>query len=357
MGQHIEQIKHYFNNEEDVPSDLLFVNVAYDRQLVDVFDEFGFPKGNIDITDRGKLLRLLENLRNSNYKYIVLDVAFSNEYASAEDSALFKLISSMDNIVIPKSENITLADSILYDKARYSDYSTYISETNFVKYEFIRNGETTLPYQLYLDLYGDKISHIGPFYFFNGQLANKSVILRHPIKLWNKFSDKNVEMAESRYYNLGSEILDLDIDPADLAENKIVIIGDFTEHDIHDTYMGKISGPVINVNAYLSLKNNNLSIPSWYILFLIGLYMAISYCIIMNVKILKTIKLYDKIKFISIRVIISSLGLTSLLTVIAILIYLLFSLEFNILIPSIYFSVLLACSKYKYYKTSSKQTL
>ena len=42
-------------NTDSLPDDLLIVNIAYDRQLVDVTDNDGIVKGNTDITDRQKL--------------------------------------------------------------------------------------------------------------------------------------------------------------------------------------------------------------------------------------------------------------------------------------------------------------
>lgn len=264
LGQRFDQVKQFVSSkDEDIPSDLLLINVAYDRELVDVTDDFGFPKGNIDITNRSKLLELLTRLNNSHYKYIVLDVSFSNEHKTEQDSALFNLIHKMKRIVVAKSEKIETADSILLDKARYSDYSTHISESNFVKYEYIRNGEPTLPYQIYLDLGGDEIHSFAGLYFFKGRLANKSIVLRYPIKIWNKYvlNSSSKIMAEPQYYNLGSDILDTDIDTSSLTKDKIVVIGDFSENDIHDTYIGKIAGPIINLNAFYALTNDNLSIP------------------------------------------------------------------------------------------------
>lgn len=353
IGQHIEQVKQYFGTDTDsVPSDILLINIAYDRELVDVVDEFGFHKGNIDITDRAKLLEILKRLKKTDYKYILLDVAFASGYETSTDSALFSLIASMDNILIPKSENISLSDNKLYDKARYSDYSTHIAEYNFVKYEFLRNQEITAPYQLYLDIYHNEIKKWGPFYFFNGKLANKSVVLRHPIKLWNKYSinGESKNLGASKYFNLGSDILELDLDISEIANKKIVIIGDFTENDIHDTYMGKISGPAIIINAFYALKNDNLSLPYWYILFIIVLYTIISFCIIKRISFFSKFPIRKKIKSKTINFLISSLSITTLLTCNAVLIYIFFDLECNILIPSIYFSALLAFIKFKHYQ-------
>lgn len=351
MGQHFEQLKQYFQSpKEDIPEDLLLVNVAYDRELADVTDEFGLPKGNIDITDRKKLYDFLTKLQKADYKYIILDVSFSEEYRTENDSTLYSVISQVENIVISKSENFRLADPILADKARYSDYSTHISESNFVKYEYIRNGEPTLPYQMYLDLYGDAVHSFLGFYSFNGRLANKSIVLRHPIKLWNKLNADSAsgDFAQQQYYNLGSDILDTGIDVISLAENKIVVIGDFSENDMHDTYLGKISGPIININAFYGLVNDDLSIPYSEIVFLLLLYFTISLWTIKGVSLRDSIPYLRRIKSKTFDFIISFIGLSTILTIIAIFLYIAFGLDINILIPSLYFSILGIIIKYKH---------
>lgn len=357
VAQHIEQLKLYFEEHKDtIPTDLLLINVAYDRQLVDINDEFGIHKGNIDITDRSKLLKLLEQLKKSQYKYIILDIFFSKDYKTPVDSALFSLIASMPNIVIPMSQENNPVTPQLADKASYSDYSVHIGEYNFVKYEFIRNHKSTLPYKVFSDLYGDKLHSFGPFYSFNGKLANKSVVLRHPIKLWNKYAETedndielegNYQSGEPLYYDLGCEIIDANYEVSDVADNKIVVIGDFTEDDLHDTYLGKISGPVINLNAFYALQNDDLSIPYWYIAFIIILYFTISYFIIKRISLFKHILVIQRVKSKIIRYLAVSIGISALLTFIAVILYLCFNLECNILVPSIYFAVLLALVKYK----------
>lgn len=350
IGQHFEQIKQFLNpSSDEIPSDLLLINVAYDRELVEVADEFGFPKGNIDITDRSKLCTILTQLKHSDYKFIILDVSFSKEYQTDRDSALFNLIREMDNIVISKSDNFEIADSILMGKARYSDYSTHISESNFVKYEFIRHGEPTMPYQVYQDLYGNSISSFAGFYFFNGRLANKSAVLRFPITLWNKLKiqGKSEELGQLQYYNLGSDMLDMNVDIHEMAKDKIVVIGDFCENDIHDTYLGKIAGPIINLNAFYALVNDNLSISYIEIIYLLLLYFTISLYFLKGIDIKRYIPFAKKAHSKTVSFIFSFIGLSFVLTFIGIFCYILFGWDINILIPSIYFSLFGIIIKYR----------
>lgn len=342
LGQHVDQLKQAISpTNEEIPDELLFVNVAYDRELVEIKDEFGFPKGNIDITDRTKLLNFLSQLKDSDYRYIILDVSFSDKYSTPQDSALFNTIAGMKNIVVAKSDEFELADPILLEKACYTDYSYHILENNFVKYEFIRNGEPTIPYKMFMDLYGNSISSFAGFYFFNGKLASKSVVLRYPITLWNRVTSNSDdrEIGKLNYYNLGSDILDLGVDVPSLAKEKIVVIGDYTENDMHDTYMGPIAGPVINVNAFYALVNDDLSIPYLEIIFLLILYFAISLYLLKEIDISKYIPRVKKIKSATFHFVFSLIGLSFVLTFIAIIWYIIWGIDINILIPSLYFSL------------------
>lgn len=343
LGQRIEQIKAYLGVSADVvPEDVVVVNISYDRALVTVLDEFGFPKGNIDITDRSKLLRFLQKAKRSNYKYLMLDVTFVKGHKTDVDSILFNEISKMNNIVVAKSENFVLADDILSPKARYSDYSTHIAETNFVKYDYFRNGELTFPAKVYYDLSSKRLHKFGPFYFFNGRLARKSVVLKLPIKLWNEYAAYEMPDSKSfrfRYYNLGSDILESGMDVAKLIENKIVVIGDVCENDMHDTYLGKIAGPIINLNAFYALVNDDLSIPYLEIVGLFVIYFAISFILIKRFSVINFIPFLKKHKSKTFRFLLSFVSLSLLFTVVGLSGYLLFGVEINILVPSLYFTI------------------
>lgn len=358
LGQHVDQAGEWISPppSEKIQDELLFVNVAYDRELAEIKDEFGFAKGNIDITDRTKLLNFLSQLKNSDYRYIILDVRFADEYSAPQDSALFNTIHDMENIVVAKSDKFELASPLLLGKAYYTDYSYHILESNFVKYEFIRNGEPTIPYKVYMDLYGDSISSFAGFYFFNGKLANKSVVLRYPITLWNEVAS-NSDAEDSgmlQYYNLGSDVLDLGVDVPSLAKGKIVVIGDFTENDMHATYMGPIAGPIININAFYALVNDDLSIPYLEIIFLLILYFAISLYLLKEIDFSKYIPWLNKIKSATFHFVLSLIGLPFVLTFIAFIWYIVWGIDINILIPSFYFSMFGLIIKFRKSISNSK---
>ena len=105
------------SRDVDEKKDALFVNVAYDKQLIERHDDYGMTVGNVDITDRTKLKSFLETLqRTDGYKYVFLDVRFEKGFDSPEDSALFSLIKNMRNIVVATHSDIELIDTSLSSK-------------------------------------------------------------------------------------------------------------------------------------------------------------------------------------------------------------------------------------------------
>ncbi len=345
VGQRIEQFKAASDIGNDpILDEYVFVNIAYDRQLVPVYDEYGFSKGVIDITDREKLILFLNQL-NNNHRYVLLDVLLSDKYQSEHDSLLVISLLNTKRISISRSSTTNLIDERLKDKAGYTDYSTDISETNFVKYEFIKDGETTMPLMAFQTLEPHSCVYtFGPIYWANWHFYWNSLTLRFPIKLWNSYINKdgtNLEnFQEKRILNLGADILDLEVDIPSLVNDKIVVIGDFTENDIHDTYLGKIAGPIINLNAFVALQNNELEIPWALIFFLVTFYVMISYLMLRSP--ISTDRLLDKLHMnrTSIKYVLSFIGYSFIFTMVSGSIYLICGIDINVLIPTIWFTFL-----------------
>lgn len=338
VGQRIEQFREFLGIAEDkVPEDYVFINIAYDRELVSVYDEYDLPKGEIDITNREKLNQFISEA--SGYRYMMVDVLLSDAYRSENDSLLIKTIENKKNIAIARSETSDLISYGLLPKAGYTDYSTDILETNFVKYEFSRHREPTMPLKAYREITGkDGYKSFGPFHFHNRRLSWKSLVLRFPTKLWNESVDGSDMLKEKILLNLGSDILDTGMDINGLVKDKIVVIGDFTEDDIHDTYIGKIAGPIINMNALEALLRNELEIPWTLVLFLFVVYTVIIYCIIRNVTVINS--LFKRIKNAILRYLLSFVGISFSLSIMAAIIYLSCGCDINILIPSLWFTFL-----------------
>ena len=345
IGQRIEQFKAGSGVVNDPNlEEYVFINIAYDRQLVPVYDEYGFSKGVIDITNREKLILFLTQL-NNNHKYVLMDVLLSDKYQSEHDSLLIASLLKTERISISCSSTTDLIDERLNEKAGYTDYSTDISESNFVKYEFIKDGGLTMPLMVFKALEPQTaIYSFGPIYWGNCHFYWNSLTLRFPIKLWDSYiqnANANIEnLQEKRILNLGADILDMGVDIASLVKDKIVVIGDFTENDIHDTYLGKIAGPVINTNALVALRNNELEIPWSLILFLVLFYTLVSYSMLRNS--ISTEKILDKLHInkTSVKYLLSFIGYSFMFSMVGAGIYLICGIDINVLIPTIGFTFL-----------------
>ena len=164
--------------------------------------------------------------------------------------------------------------------------------------------------------------------------------LRFPIKLWNSHSVEETELQEKKILNLGADILDLGVDIPSLVRNKIVVIGDFSEDDIHDTYIGKVAGPVININALEALRNNELEIPWTLIVFLMVLYTIVCYLTIRQP--MSTNKFLEKLHMNTplVRYLLSFVGFSFLFSLIGGGIYLMSGMDINIILPALWFTLL-----------------
>ena len=179
----------------------------------------------------------------------------------------------MRNIVIANHEDIKLLDSSLSSKTALNDYRTTIIESNFVRYEYVKHGQTSVPLFAYRELTGNNIDQHFLFYTCNHRLCYKSLFINSPVEDWSEFNDQDIKM----YYNLGNDLLDnySEKDIALLTNNKYVVIGDMVE-DMHDTYSGSKPGSVITYYAFIALLNGEHFVRYSLLFFLGLLYFVIS---------------------------------------------------------------------------------
>ncbi len=284
----IEIIKSLYYPSTNYLDSVLLINTSYDQVLVAV-NQDNRQKGYDQMADRRKLLQLLTELKRRNdYKYIILDINFSDEadYHSDVDSALFDLIMSMDNIVIPKTPNMRLADERLNIKAGYAMYFTSTFHDSFTKYPFIVNGQKSLPLKMYEEITGRKVESEGLFSTEGCRLVLDNIVLPPKLKLDledNEFVEY-LQNGNKVWRNLGADLLgcynndtssikgEIYDTPA-LTRDKYIVIGAITGNtDRHNTCIGDQPGAIINFNAYLALFNNN-----HYIYWDIAILMFISF--------------------------------------------------------------------------------
>lgn len=347
VGQRVEQVKELLGIAENrIPEDYVFVNVAHDKQLVDLEDEHHLPKGNTDITDRTKLNDFLQQTENR-HKLLLVDILLAEKHKTEADSALLKTLLSLDNVILANNTGTPLIHKSLTPISGNTEYSTDIYETNFVKYQFLKPKTHTLAYKGYLSAFGpDSVTKNGPFYFVGNNLAWNSLVLRFPIKLWDETVDRESPLQESVMRetvikDMGSDILDMGVNVADMVDGKIVVIGDYTDTDIHDTYLGRMAGPIIHVNALEALRNGELIIPWWLLAFIVALYTFIIYTIFVPLptghfiaRLIRRLKPKSRLM----QYLLSFAGYSLLLSVIAAILYMLSGKDINILIPSLLFT-------------------
>lgn len=267
-------------NKDSLPNEVLLINVAYDKQLVDYYtDEPKMPLGQIAITDRQKLYDFLKIAKTAdNYQYIMLDIFFEKGIESEVDSALFSLIASMNRIVIATHEDEYLQDTALYAQAAIADYTMTQEESNFSRFQFLHANRPSIPLRMYQDICGKDIKRWGFLYFSNGWLCRNGITLKLPINT-TELVAKNDNHDKRNIFNLGVNLLSTNLyDPiAERIDGKIIVIGDFKE-DEHDTYLGKMSGSIICLNAFYALvRGDHVLLGRFGIVFLFYLVMGFVY--------------------------------------------------------------------------------
>lgn len=335
----VEVLKSKLGMEKRIEKDdVLYINVAYDKQLIELSDEYGMPIGNTEITDRGKLLSFLRMLHTTNqYAYIFLDVRFEKGYnAIGIDSLLYAEISSMGNIVVANHSDIEIADSSLMKKTALSDYDATIVATNFVRYRYSYGGKPSMPLFAYNELTGKSINKHGLLYTCNGKLCYNSLFVDFPVENYSEYNDENNKL----YYNLGSDLLDnySEKDISTLTKGKYIVIGDMIE-DLHDTYSGLKPGSVITFYAFRSLIENK-HIVNWGLMLLMSIvYFVISMSQYGYRSFFERFTFVRKSQSKLLHFTLSLVEYTTLLSIVVLILDLCWGISTSILLPSTYFAI------------------
>ena len=335
-------------SHDSIPDDVLLVDVAYDKQLVDYYKD-EILVGQRTITDRQKLLTLLTAAKKAdNYKYIMLDVIFEEGIKSPQDSALFHLIASMDRIVIAAHKDTQLQDSCLYSKAANADYTITSEETNFARYQFIHDGQKSIPLHMYEDMNQGQIKKWWFLYFDHGWICRNGLTLKMPVRFADNPSEGEMHQNYDRQY-LGADILSIDsvMPISEQIKDKIVVVGDFKE-DTHDTYLGVQPGSVICLNAYYALLNHDHIILGHFGATLLFYLLMCFVYFALTIAILNGFTLSSITKKIWLKIILSLFSISTFFWIIAVFAYITpLDIAYNIWIPLGVFSILDLFFNYK----------
>lgn len=351
--------------ENNIPDSVCLINITYDKAMADctarLFDNDASsaqPVGQIPVTDRRKLLDFLTIADSlNNYRYIMLDVRFDDDIADdTVTEALFRQISSMDNIVFARHQGSRTADGAPMDKAAFGDYHTTFLVFDVVKYPVLKaDGDSdrylpSIPAKMYHDLQGVSFTTRGPLTFSDGHLCRRSIYPTLPVRMTSwAVTDPETGLARLQYKNLGTDLLSVPNRVETIGrsiDNKIVVVGDFVD-DTHDTYIGQQAGTLVNLNSYIALCHGShlVSLTGTLVQFL--LFFALSLSILSGRQLLSYIPFLRKSRNGIVHFVASYIGFTVVLAVAAAITYMLFGFIFSIVFPSLYLSIFETCAKFR----------
>lgn len=279
----------YANREVPSSSDYALINTSYDLQLIDHYDDYGFPVGNQAITDRTKLAEFLRIINSSpeRPRYIICDIHFVD--ATESDSALHAQLIAYDNLIV----SAHLKDDGQLDSLRFSDVkkglSDYVLGSVFdgvYKYQLIHeNTYKLLPLKVYEDLSGKQATKFGPFVKVGNRWTMNNFIMNY------RLLQKDVAAQDVGFnpVNMGELLFLPEEDIQNYTAGKIVLIGDFFQSDMHETIFEISSGPLILLNALLTIQQGDTIVNVWLFLLIAVVYLCLSYMVFVEGDLIDTL--------------------------------------------------------------------
>ena len=313
------------NIDQDPPQeDYLFIDLAYEKALIPTEDGLGTEV----ITDRAKLAQFFGILKRhqQEVKFTVCDVFLQGR--SEHDGLLQENIRGIQNVVFPNhhAEDGKLEKLDLQVPEAIADYK--MASGGFLKFKLFQDEKlSTVPVYLYEKTTGNKIEDLGIIYAEANNASLNSVIIDYQIRSHELF-----EQGEYPVVNL-SELLLLpeEVIVNDFLKNRFVLMGDF-QNDVHDTVLGSMPGTLILLNAYLTLLNGYHLITVGWLLFMLGGYTIFSRLMLFP---------HDEdVKIRNINWLGPLLGSITYLFILSILSYLLFNIHIQVLILTLYITLL-----------------
>lgn len=270
-------IKKFIISKEKKPkrNRFLFVNVCWEKQLIEKLDNDGFPVGNQAITNRKSLAEFFNrvNQKPDNHKYLICDISFIDP--SENDKELQAEFDKMYNYTVSyhKDENDIPQEPIFNLNKSISDYTTF-NVDKFIKFKLVQSDSLiTTPLKIYQDIYNEKIEQ-GFFYKLNNQYILNSFIV--DFRIWSYDLSENSSYKYD-YINIGDFKFLPDSAFHKLLKDRIVVIGDFELNDIHETIYGDMSGPLILLNTFLAVEKGENKLSVNYLIFIFISFVIINY--------------------------------------------------------------------------------
>jgi len=316
---------------DTLPDDLLLVNTCYDHTFVPVYKN-AMEIGQTSITDRRKLLTLLQEMaRTNDYRYVVCDIRFDGQLTTETDSALFSLLSRMPRCCVPWSTAMTSFPEKLVPVTGVSEYSTHFLSSDFLKYQYLTGNGESVALRMAGETDSVSINRWGPLYFMGWKLC----INAHIVDI-----ETNVNSEDAGILHLGSDLMDIvEVGAGEMFRDRIIIIGDFFLNDVHNTVAGCVSGPMIIYNAYKALVAKR-NVPAWWVwllvLFAYYLLTLATLCHFEPHDLLRMLWLRDKPLL---NLLFDWMGFQVLFTLIALIVYITAGLYIDAWVCAAYFTV------------------
>lgn len=258
-------------NYSTIPdSSLSLINVGFSKEPVTVYADESelFVRGEEYITNRKQLYEFLKTAYEDNsYQYIMLDVELDNTPHPYNDS-LIDVLARMDRISIAACTDPLrpLVSEALQDKVGNVNYVKTQYETGYVKSVLLMDGCPSLSLKAYEACTGHKFKRVmWGMFSDNGVPSNNSPYIHYRLRIGQDARTMSNGMANNDYQGLihMQECLD-EADVAKYVRGKVIVIGDFTSpYDLHSTYVGMMSGPLINTNIFLDLCAGSHTKKHW----------------------------------------------------------------------------------------------
>jgi hypothetical protein len=259
------------------PKDFAFINVAWDKMLVDRLDAEGFPSGNRAIVDRVRLNQLLQHIKaNPVHKFLLTDVVFLDP--TPVDSAMTAAVTGLPRAAF----SVYRLDSGVHEHSVIPLPMTGLVEyhqidNDFMKFRLVRDSIKSMPIRMFEEIDGGKFEKGTFFSWRNGKMAQNDFVLEMRIRQY----DLTRPDRQYAYVDLHTLTDLLDIGQAgqvsEFIKDRIVVIGDFEDRDVHETMFGETAGPLILTNLYIALHNgDNLVHPGFFVyLYVVFFFMSI----------------------------------------------------------------------------------
>lgn len=278
----------YLSSRDKIDENILPVNISHDKMLVPHYDQLGMQDGVVAITDRGKLLEFVNILKDAEYKCLLCDVSFDNGIRTELDDSLFSIFAGMDHVILPMVNENQMPE-MLRSKAAVASYMMLTIKDGFAKYRYLTpEGKDHLALRMWKETAapGEERDFRKHWWGYsrNGRLATNSIVVPLNFNMNVDFlrDGSDSDMYKKTVYNLGSDILDDDPEYVlPLFKDKIILLGDWRDRDMHVTFINYQPGIVLVYNAFLCLLEGKNRVPFWILLLLFAIFFLESLFIIM----------------------------------------------------------------------------